>query len=59
MLYRTFDWGRGCVMVVWCELFYVAAIVTQPPSRRDRGRKVLPSPVAEYAQYNCTIKKYV
>ncbi|KAK2652409.1 hypothetical protein Ddye_012265 [Dipteronia dyeriana] len=29
--------------------FEVAAIVTQPPSRRDRGRKVLPSPVAEYA----------
>ncbi|KAL5721988.1 methionyl-tRNA formyltransferase [Ranunculus cassubicifolius] len=27
----------------------VAAIVTQPPSRRDRGRKVLPSPVAEHA----------
>lgn len=27
----------------------VAAIVTQPPSRRDRGRKVLPSPLAEYA----------
>ncbi|GKV47127.1 hypothetical protein SLEP1_g54050 [Rubroshorea leprosula] len=29
--------------------FEVAAIVTQPPSRRDRGRKVMPSPVAEYA----------
>ncbi|KAL5721989.1 methionyl-tRNA formyltransferase [Ranunculus cassubicifolius] len=31
------------------SLFEVAAIVTQPPSRRDRGRKVLPSPVAEHA----------
>ncbi|KAM7278436.1 hypothetical protein ACFE04_005570 [Oxalis oulophora] len=29
--------------------FEVAAIVTQPPSRRNRGRKVLPSQVAEYA----------
>lgn len=29
--------------------FEVAAIVTQPPSRRDRGRKVMPSPVAQYA----------
>ncbi|KAK4557405.1 hypothetical protein RGQ29_007243 [Quercus rubra] len=31
------------------SLFQVAAIVTQPPSRRDRGKKVMPSPVAEYA----------
>ncbi|CAK9317992.1 unnamed protein product [Citrullus colocynthis] len=29
--------------------FQVAAIVTQPPSRRDRGRKMMPSPVAQYA----------
>ncbi|GAA0148646.1 RNA processing factor [Lithospermum erythrorhizon] len=29
--------------------FQVAAIVTQPPSARDRGRKVRPSPVAEHA----------
>lgn len=31
------------------SLFEVAAIVTQPPSRRDRGKKVMPSPVAQYA----------
>lgn len=29
--------------------FQVAAIVTQPPSGRDRGRKVMPSPVAQLA----------
>ncbi|WRX21305.1 Formyl transferase [Theobroma cacao] len=29
--------------------FEVAAIVTQPPSRRERGRKMMPSPVAQYA----------
>ncbi|CAI9110606.1 OLC1v1010662C1 [Oldenlandia corymbosa var. corymbosa] len=29
--------------------FEVAAIVSQPPARRDRGRKVLPSPVAQHA----------
>ncbi|XP_010551967.1 PREDICTED: uncharacterized protein LOC104822436 [Tarenaya hassleriana] len=29
--------------------FEVAGIVTQPPARRDRGRKVLPSPVAQFA----------
>ncbi|KAE8708052.1 Formyltransferase, putative isoform 2 [Hibiscus syriacus] len=29
--------------------FEIAAIVTQPPSRRDRGRKMMPSPVAQYA----------
>ncbi|KAK4758418.1 hypothetical protein SAY87_019719 [Trapa incisa] len=29
--------------------FEVAAIVTQPPARRDRGRKLMPSPVAQYA----------
>ncbi|KAL8161823.1 hypothetical protein V2J09_013312 [Rumex salicifolius] len=29
--------------------FQVVAIVTQPPSARNRGRKVLPSPVAQYA----------
>ncbi|KFK24356.1 hypothetical protein AALP_AAs42590U000100, partial [Arabis alpina] len=27
----------------------VAGIVIQPPARRDRGRKVLPCPVAQYA----------
>ncbi|KAL7131743.1 hypothetical protein ABFS83_12G024800 [Erythranthe nasuta] len=31
------------------SLFEIAAIVTQPPSGRDRGRKVLPSPVAQRA----------
>lgn len=31
------------------SLFQVAAIVTQPPSRRDRGRKIMPSPVAQHA----------
>ncbi|PKI58040.1 hypothetical protein CRG98_021533 [Punica granatum] len=29
--------------------FEVAAIVTQPPARRDRGRKLMPSPVAQHA----------
>ncbi|XP_024020369.1 uncharacterized protein LOC21399485 [Morus notabilis] len=29
--------------------FQVAAIVTQPPSRRDRGKKLLPSPIAQFA----------
>ncbi|VFR00941.1 unnamed protein product [Cuscuta campestris] len=29
--------------------FEVSAIVTQPPSGRDRGRKVMPSPVAHHA----------
>ncbi|CAH9094663.1 unnamed protein product [Cuscuta epithymum] len=29
--------------------FEVAAIITQPPSGRDRGRKVMPSPVAQHA----------
>ncbi|KAF7822291.1 methionyl-tRNA formyltransferase-like isoform X1 [Senna tora] len=29
--------------------FEVAAIVTQPSARRDRGKKVLPSPLAKYA----------
>ncbi|XP_057524550.1 uncharacterized protein LOC130804206 [Amaranthus tricolor] len=29
--------------------FEVAAIVTQPPSQKNRGRKVLPSAVAQYA----------
>ncbi|KAI4321366.1 hypothetical protein MLD38_034756 [Melastoma candidum] len=29
--------------------FQVAAIVTQPPARRDRGKKLLPSPVAQFA----------
>ncbi|KAJ0962744.1 hypothetical protein J5N97_027866 [Dioscorea zingiberensis] len=29
--------------------FQVAAIVTQPPSTRDRGRKLMPSPVAKHA----------
>lgn len=27
----------------------VTAIVTQPPSGRDRGRKIMPSPVAQHA----------
>ncbi|CAN4083144.1 unnamed protein product [Withania somnifera] len=31
------------------SLFEVTAIVTQPPSGRDRGRKVMPSPVAQHA----------
>ncbi|XP_054806913.1 uncharacterized protein LOC129309371 [Prosopis cineraria] len=31
------------------SLFEVAAIVTQPPARRDRGKKLLPSPLAKYA----------
>ncbi|KAD4888349.1 hypothetical protein R6Q59_033708 [Mikania micrantha] len=31
------------------SLFEVAGIVTQPPSGRDRGRKVMPSPVAQHA----------
>lgn len=31
------------------SLFEVAAIVTQPPARRDRGKKLMPSPVAEFA----------
>ncbi|KAF9623427.1 hypothetical protein IFM89_003011 [Coptis chinensis] len=31
------------------SLFEVAAIVTKPPSKRGRGRKMLPSPVAEHA----------
>ncbi|XP_051141512.1 uncharacterized protein LOC127258628 [Andrographis paniculata] len=29
--------------------FEIAAIVTQPPSGRDRGRKVMPSPVSQHA----------
>ncbi|KAJ4973098.1 hypothetical protein NE237_006272 [Protea cynaroides] len=31
------------------SMFQVAAIVTQPPSGRDRGRKMMPSPVAQHA----------
>ncbi|KAK9148306.1 hypothetical protein Scep_007063 [Stephania cephalantha] len=31
------------------SIFQVAAIVTQPPSERARGRKVMPSPVAQHA----------
>ncbi|KAI9085565.1 hypothetical protein K1719_032408 [Acacia pycnantha] len=31
------------------SLFEVAAIVTQPPARRDRGKKLLPSPLAKFA----------
>lgn len=27
----------------------MAAIVTQPPARRSRGKKLMPSPVAQYA----------
>ncbi|MQL78922.1 hypothetical protein Taro_011349 [Colocasia esculenta] len=30
-------------------IFELAAIITQPPSGRNRGRKILPSPVAQYA----------
>lgn len=30
-------------------MMQIAAIVTQPPSGRDRGRKVMPSPVAQHA----------
>ncbi|EPS61064.1 hypothetical protein M569_13737 [Genlisea aurea] len=32
------------------DVIQIAAVVTQPPSRRDRGRKVMPSPVSELAQ---------
>lgn len=31
------------------SIFEVAGIVTQPPSARNRGKKVMPSPVAQYA----------
>ncbi|KAK7265970.1 hypothetical protein RIF29_18607 [Crotalaria pallida] len=31
------------------SLFEVAAIVTQPPSKRDRGKRMLPSPLAQHA----------
>ncbi|XP_068642443.1 uncharacterized protein [Aristolochia californica] len=31
------------------SIFQLAAIVTQPPSARDRGRRVMPSPVAQLA----------
>ncbi|XP_038689947.1 methionyl-tRNA formyltransferase isoform X2 [Tripterygium wilfordii] len=31
------------------SIFEVAAIVTQPPSRRERGKKLMPSLVAQYA----------
>lgn len=31
------------------SMFKLAAIVTQPPSGRDRGRKLMPSPVAQHA----------
>ncbi|KAJ8619819.1 hypothetical protein MRB53_028348 [Persea americana] len=31
------------------SIFQLAAIVTQPPSARDRGRKLMPSPVAQHA----------
>ncbi|XP_010922507.1 uncharacterized protein [Elaeis guineensis] len=34
------------------SIFQLAAIVTQPPSGRDRGRKLMPSPVAQYALDN-------
>ncbi|XP_039160799.1 uncharacterized protein LOC120289634 [Eucalyptus grandis] len=29
--------------------FEVAAIVIQPPARRNRGKRIMPSPVAQYA----------
>ncbi|XXG79618.1 hypothetical protein AAC387_Pa09g0650 [Persea americana] len=31
------------------SIFQLAAIVTQPPSARDRGRRLMPSPVAQHA----------
>ncbi|XP_048230588.1 methionyl-tRNA formyltransferase isoform X2 [Ricinus communis] len=31
------------------SIFEVAAIVTQPPARKGRGRKLMPSPAAQYA----------
>ncbi|XP_058087351.1 uncharacterized protein LOC131234465 isoform X2 [Magnolia sinica] len=31
------------------SMFQLAALVTQPPSARNRGRKVMPSPVAQHA----------
>ncbi|ONI17341.1 hypothetical protein PRUPE_3G152400 [Prunus persica] len=31
------------------SLFEVAAIVTQPPSRKSRGKKLMPSPLAQHA----------
>ncbi|XP_065848673.1 uncharacterized protein [Euphorbia lathyris] len=31
------------------SIFEVAAIVTQPPSRRGRGKRMMPSPVAQFA----------
>ncbi|GFP78822.1 methionyl-tRNA formyltransferase [Phtheirospermum japonicum] len=34
------------------SIFEIAAIVTQPPSGRDRGRKLMPSPVAQRALDN-------
>ncbi|GAB2288903.1 hypothetical protein Dimus_023208 [Dionaea muscipula] len=38
----------GCCFVC-IVAFLVAAVDTQPPSARDRGRKLMPSPVAQYA----------
>ncbi|KAE8022018.1 hypothetical protein FH972_007858 [Carpinus fangiana] len=38
-----------CASTAPDSLFEVAAIVTQPPSRRNRGGKVMPSPLAQYA----------
>lgn len=37
--------------ICWLQfgMMQIAAIVTQPPSGRDRGRKVMPSPVAQHA----------
>ena len=40
------DGGHFCFL---SHVIQVAAIVTQPPARRDRGRKLMPSPVAQYA----------
>ncbi|KAJ9173015.1 hypothetical protein P3X46_016193 [Hevea brasiliensis] len=31
------------------SIFEIAAIVTQPPARKGRGKKLMPSPVAQYA----------
>ncbi|TQD89636.1 hypothetical protein C1H46_024771 [Malus baccata] len=31
------------------SLFEIAAIVTQPPSRKSRGKKLMPSPLAQHA----------
>ncbi|GKV16673.1 hypothetical protein SLEP1_g27286 [Rubroshorea leprosula] len=44
-------WALSCgAKKMWLNVtVQVTAIVTQPPTRRDRSRKVMPSPVAQYA----------